>query len=76
MKDMTGVPAAQGPPGTHLLPGLAGRRSGVGLDASRGALHLVRNRVAQRIGGDDDAGRDEGEQKRIFNRRNAIFVRS
>ncbi len=43
-------------------------------DAVRGLGHLVLDRVAQQFSGGDDVGRDEGEQKRIFDRRNATLV--
>ena len=36
--------------------------------------HLVRDGLAQQVGGEDDAGRDEGEQQRILDRRNAAVV--
>ncbi len=48
--------------------------TGPGLDAGRGVGHLVLDRVAQQFRGGDDAGRDEGEQQRVFDRGNAALV--
>ncbi len=50
------------------------RTNDPGFDEAGGIFHLVRDRVAQQLRGGDDAGRDEGEQKRIFDRRNATLV--
>ena len=59
----------------ELISCLAAREAGVcGFDASGSVLHLVGNRVAQRIGGQDDAGRAEGEQERVLDRRNTALV--
>ena len=44
------------------------------LDTIGGLGHLVLDRVAQQVGGADDAGRDECEQQRVFDRGNAAFI--
>ena len=65
---------AAAPDTEQLIEPEFGSADATGFDETGGILHFVLDRVAQQLRGGDDAGRDEGEQKRIFNRGNAALV--